>query len=293
MHTYAIETTFDIKYTTEKPVPISEVIKSLKSLEKLLLRTGPFVEKAFPGVHVVDMNVYISEIHSGSLSNKFIVKYVLGGEENAAKLEELIHKIMEDSKPVKTVVAMGVGAAMLYGIQQIIPKGEPSKAIEAHNSVIIQAGNDVNLDKQSIQEILESIKDKKSLAKEAVDAFHPAKGDDSAIEFGGLEAVSMPKAVVQSVPDEYEPPAPDEKEEKYKNVVLMISASDRDNTDKGWAGVAPGVVDNRVKMELSDKVNPKELHGRVKVNADITVHSKYVKTKKQYQPVMIEINAIH
>ncbi|MFY9179643.1 MAG: hypothetical protein WAO12_07685 [Venatoribacter sp.] len=85
---------------------------------------------------------------------------------------------------------------------------------------------------------------------------------------------------------------PEEKSERYKNIKILISASDRDNTDKGWAGVAYGVAEQRVKIILAEGIDPKKLHGRTQVQADITIVSRYQKGKKQYIPTLIELEAI-
>lgn len=291
IETQVIETNFHLKYDTENYASIDDVIKSLKSVEALLLRSGRFVEKAYPGVRVTNTKVFIQELQSGSLFNNFVVQFMVGGEANAKELEACLKKIAQESQPVRTVVAVGVGAAMMYGASQVLPKGDPVKAIEAHNSVIIQAGQDVNLSSEAIAEVLDSFKDKKQLAKEAIDAIYPAKAESAPIEMGGLELLTIPSSVVKSVPENYEPPLPEEKDEKYKDITLLISASDRDNADKGWAGVAAGVFDNRIKIQL-DGIDPKRLHGRTKVKADVTITSRYQKGKKQYVPMLIVVTAV-
>lgn len=290
-NTFTVQTEYKIHYTTEAPVSIEDIIDSLRSLEKILKRTGPFVEKAFDGVKVYDTQVYISEIVSGSLKDHFIVKYLCGGEENAQKLEELFEKMTKDSGGLKTVVSVGVGAVMMYGLMQVLPSGEPRKHTEAYNSVVLEAGGDINLNGESIKEILEAQRDKKSIARDAVDAMRPAKGDNSAIKIEGFNSLTIPSNVVAEAPDEYTPPIPEEKEEKYKNVKVLISASDRDNTDKGWAGVVIGVAETRTKMILAGNLDPKELHGRTQITANVIVTSRYKKAKKEYQPQLIEITA--
>ncbi|MHA7915515.1 hypothetical protein [Alloalcanivorax xenomutans] len=290
-NTFTVQTEYKIHYTTEAPVSIDHVIDSLRSLERIIKRTGPFVEKAFEGVKVYDTQVYISEIKSGSLKDHFIVKYLCGGEENAEKAEELFNKMMEDSGGLKTVVSVGVGAVMMYGLMQLIPSGEPRKHTEAYNSVVIEAGADVNLSGESIREILEAQRDKKAIAKDAVDAVRPAKGDNSSIRIEGFNKLTIPSNVVLEAPDEYEPPIPVEKEEKYQDVKVLISASDRDNNEKGWAGIVVGVAETRTKIVLADNLDPRDLHGRTQIQANVVVTSRYRKSKKGYSPQLIEITA--
>lgn len=292
-NTFTIETHYKIHYTTESPVSIEHVIDSLRSLERIIKRTGPFVEKAFEGIEVIDTQVYVSEIQSGSLINDFVVKYVCGGKDNAEKAKELFRTMMNDSGALKTVVTLGVGALMAYGVMQVLPSGQMSKHTEAYNSVVLEAGGDINLSGQKIKEILEGVRDKRSLAKDAVDAMRPAKGDNSSILVEGNSKLTIPSEMVTEAPDEYEPPQPVEKEEKFNDVKVLISASDRDNNDKGWAGIVVGVAETRTKIILSDNLDPRELHGQTKLQANVVVTSRYNKTRKEYQPKLIEITAYH
>jgi len=292
-NTFTVETRYRIKYTTEQPVPIDDVVASLRALEKLLKRTAPFVEKAYPGIQVIDTQVYISELHAGSLIKEYIVKHVFGGQDNYDQAKACFDNILGDSTKMKAVVGIGVGVLIGVGVSQIMPKGEPSKNTEAYNSFVIQAGNDVNLSGESIQEIVDGIRDKKTLSKEAVDAVHPAKGDNSRIEIESTPTLSLPKEVVAELPEEYEPPQPTEKTEKYENVVVKIYASDRDNNDKGWAGIVVGVAEKRVKLILAETVDPRDLHGKTKISANVSVTSRFSKTKKEYEAKVVEIKSLH
>src|SRR5699024_5055676 len=77
-----IESTFRIKYTTDNQIPIPDIVRSLRSIERTLMRTDRFVEKAYPGIKISSVEVYISNMHEGSFVKDFIIKYVVGGEEN-------------------------------------------------------------------------------------------------------------------------------------------------------------------------------------------------------------------
>lgn len=289
MKEYQVETSFSIKYTTKEPVPIKDVIRSLKSIEKMLMRTGPFIEKTHPGFKVIETKVFIDEIHAGSLSNSFIVRLILGGKENAEKADALIDDIIKDGAPMKTIIAVGATAVLIYGIMQATPKSE-SKAIESYNSVIFQAAGDINLSKADMQEVLGAIRDKQQLVKESIDVVYPSKNENAAIEISGIKQLTIPTEVIRSTPSEYEPPVPDEKTDRYKNRPVMIYASDRDNLDKGWAGIVPDIQDTRIKLVLAEDLDPKKLHGKISVYADVAVISKYQPSNKSYRvtAVMIE-----
>lgn len=290
---YTLETDYTINYTTKYPVPIDEIINSLKHLERILYKTPDFLEKAYAGIQIVDVQIYVSSLQSGSLKEKFLVKFVFKGKENYEKAQEVIEKIMEDSTAVRTIVAIGVGALITYGVMQATSDAPPSKHVEAYNNTIINIGGEVDLKAEDVVAVLKSVKDKKQLAKSAIEIVKPAKNDPgSKIEMSDKVELTIDSDYVRSVPSEYEPPVPDEKEEKYTNVKVLIFASDRDSNEKNWAGSVPDLVDKRVKFILGEDVDPRKLHGRTSVRADIAITSKFNRAKKAYEPKTVELKSV-
>ncbi|AQT58706.1 hypothetical protein [Cellvibrio sp. PSBB023] len=288
---YTIETSYQIKYTTKQPVPIEEIIDSLVSLEKLLKRTPKFLEKHYKGIKILETQVTVSSIESGSLIEDFCIKYIFKGKDNYDNAKAVIDKMIEDNQVVKTIVAMGVGGMIAYGL--VAATGESKPAIEAYNNTIINIGAEVDFKADDIALVLDSLP-KKAIAREAVQAVRPAKGEkDATIEMGGNRHMTMPKQFIEQAPMHYEAPMPSEKSTTYDNIEVFIFASDRDNSDKGWAGVVPQLFEHRVKFSLSDSLDPKKLHGRTKARANVIVHEKFVKEKKKYEVKMVEITAVN
>lgn len=290
---YTVETSYKIKYTNKQPVPIPDIIESLASLEKILRRTPKFVEKYYKGIKIVETQIYISSIESGSLIEEFFIRFIFKGQDNYDEAKELAAKIIGDNQVLKTIVAVGVGGVITYGLMAA-NGSEPTKpAIEAYNNTIINIGAEVNFKAEDIQAVLNSLP-QKTVARDAIQAVRPAKNENGAtIEMGEDSKFTMPKKYIEQAPYNYEAPMPDEKETKYKNVEVFIYASDRDNTEKGWAGIVPQLFDHRVKFALSDDLDPKKLHGRTKARANVTVHEKFVKDKKKYEVQMVEITAVN
>ncbi len=292
--TFAIRVPYGIKYTTTYPVPIDEIVDSLQALERILKRTPAFLEKAYDGIKVLETNVYVEKIESGSLLQKLIVEYVLNGKENHEEVKRLAAKIAKESPVVRNVVLVAATALVTYGAMSAIQGGEPSTHVEAHNSVILNAGGDINLSTQDIQELLDKVSDKKTLAKEAVAVTRPAKGDDQAtIQFEGMPNLTIPAEAISEIPGDYQPPVPLERKVNYESVILLVDASDRHKRSGGWGGSAPGITSSRKPFSLNDAVDPEEVHGRTRIKADIVVHERFVKTKKEYQIHSIEIMKVY
>lgn len=291
---FTLETTYSFNYKTSKPVPIPEIIISLENLEKLLQRTPALIEKAFIELQVVSMSVHVSSLQSGSLKEDFLVKYVFRGRENYEKAKEVYDKMLEDNTMIRSVVALGMGALIGYGVFAALNPGQAGAQIEAYNNTIINVGADVGVEADDISAFLKANKDKKTLARQAVAVVKPAKADpDATIEIDDMPELTVNREFIQSAPDEYEPPVPTEKTETYKDVGIVIYASDRDKADKAWAGIVPGVVDHRVRFVLAQDVDPRKLHGRTQVRGDVIVTYRFVRSKKEYEPKLVEIDSVN
>ena len=287
---FFVETTYRIHYQTGTPVPIDDVIESLRSIERLIKRTPKFVEAAYKGVQVVGVDVYVDSLQTGSLIEEFMVRFVFKGKENYDNAKEVVAKLVEDNDVIRTVVAVGVGGLITAGAMSALGSKAPSTHVEAYNNTIITIGGVADMGAGDIKKILEGITDKKTLAKEAIGAIVPAKTDpDATIEFAGFNALTMGTELLRELPDEYVPPVQDEDSQDYADVDLVVYASDRDKTTSAWAGLVPGIVDKRVPFSLGEDVDPTKLHGRTRVRADITVISKFNKKKKSFEPKKVEI----
>lgn len=292
--TFVVRVPYGIKYTTSYPVPVDEIVDSLQALERILKRTPAFLEKAYDGIKVLETNVYVEKIESGSLIQTFIVEYIFNGKENYEQAKDLAAKITKDNTPVRTLVAVGVGAAVMYGAMGAIPSGQPTTHVEAHNSVILNAGGDINLTPADMLSVLEKISDKKTLAREAVAVIRPAKGDDNAtIVMDGVPDLTIPAEAVSEIPGDYQPPVPAEREVHYDTTLILIVASDQDKHSTGWAGIIPALTESRRPIILAESIDPASVHGRTRVKADIIVHERFSKAKKEYQIHSIEIIKVY
>jgi hypothetical protein len=290
--TFELSTSYSIHYTNKNHVPIADVIESLKSLEKLIRRTPIFVETAYPGLEIIDVEVYVQTLEAGSLTEEFIIKYVFKGQQNFDKAKEVFQTMLEDNSSVKTVVAMAVGGLIVYGALSALGSSAPSTHLEAYNNTVINVGAETKLTGKDFEVILGAIKDKKQLAEQAIGAVKPAKSDPEAeIKIDGIPDLTMTKEAVAEVPNEYSPPLPLEKTESYEGVSVLIYASDRDKSESTWAGTVPQIVDRRIKFILGPEVSPAELHGHTRINANIVVTSQYDKVKRAYTAKSVTINS--
>lgn len=293
MAVYVLETSYTINYTTKKPIPIPEIVDALQALERIIKRTPAFIEKYYEGIIITETQVYVETIQAGSLREELLIKYLFRTKDNFEQAKELAGKILEDNEVIKYLVAMGVGATLVYGGSLISstesPKVPPS--ITAYNNNIINIGGDIEMKAQDIEAVLKGITDKKSLAKDAVKVIKPAKNDpNSSIEIGDISALTINKKLVAVFPEAYEPPLPTERSTRYERQKIVIDASDRHKHGTGWGGVVPALFDHRVKFVIDEMVDPAVLHGRTTAVANISVIERYKASNKKYEvkEVLIE-----
>ncbi|QFT23554.1 hypothetical protein FIV02_18430 [Pseudomonas sp. THAF187a] len=293
MAVYVLETSYTINYTTKKPIPIPEIVDALQALERIIKRTPAFIEKYYEGIIITETQVYVETIQAGSLREELLIKYLFRTKDNYDQAKELAGKILEDNEVIKYLVAMGVGATLVYGGSLLSNTESPTAppAITAYNNQIINIGGDIEMKAQDIEAVLKGITDKKSLARDAVKVVKPAKNDpESSIEIGDLSALTIDRKLVAVFPESYEPPLPTERSTRYERQKIVIDASDRHKHGTGWGGVVPSLFQSRVKFVLDEMVDPALLHGRTNAIADISVIERYVPSKKAYEvkEVLIE-----
>lgn len=293
MSSYVLETTYTINYTTKTPVPIPEIVDALEALERIIKRTPAFIEKYYEGIIITETQVFVEQIQAGSLKEKLLVKYFFRTKDNYDQAKELAEKILEDNEVIKYLVALGVGASLMYGATLLNPANSSSAptSITAYNNQIINIGGDMQMSSGDIKAVLKGITDKKSLARDSVKVIKPAKADkNSSIEIEGLQAFTIDNKLVAQFPDNYEPPMPVEKSSYYENVKVVIDASDRHRRATGWGGSVPALFEKRVKFVLDEMIDPSEIHGKTSINANIHVTERFNAAKKEYEikEVLIE-----
>lgn len=290
-------TSYRVRFTVENPVPVDIVIDSLKAHERLLKRSGKFLESVYDGLHITATTVYVEEISEGSWVADFLVKYVVG-EENEEQFRELFDNILRDNQKMRTAVAVGVGALLYAGAQALyssyVPDTPSQPAIEAHNSIVIQAAGDINIPEEKVQEFIEQNKNNKQVARDTIDALKPASvTPGSMMEVQGVPVnLTMSGEAIEALPADMSFIPPNEQYKTYDSMDIYISASDEDSGKKGWGGLVPDLFNNRVKFVLDEDVDPKSLHGKRKVKARITVYEVYNANTNKYETKSVTINEV-
>lgn len=282
-----LNTSFRMKFTIDEPVPVDVAIKSIRNFEKLLLRTTPLVEAALDNQTITSTEIFVQEIVEGSFIIDFLIKHVLG-EKNAEKAQEVFHDVIKDNTKVRTAVGVGVGIAIgVASAAYFSAEKQPTPpAIEAHQSVILQAAGDIHISSEDLEKYKSSIEsDEKKLTEEVVGAMSPAKlTNGSTLEIEGVPTqLNVNSESIDAIPVKYVAPEQENKIEEYQNTDIYVFASDQDKRTSGWAGIVPELFEHRVKFKLSEEIDPFELHGHRKLKADIAVVKQFNRSTKKFE----------
>jgi hypothetical protein len=293
-----IEVPYKIKFTNKNPVPVEQLVTSLLAYEKLLKRVGPFIEEACEGIIVIEINVLVSKIESGSLYEDLLVKVLFKTEENYEQAKEVIVKMFENNKVLTGAVCLGVAAYIGFGVRNAIigqgNAGKPMTHIDAHHGAIVQTGGTMNISAQAIDKILNRTTDKKKASQEAIAALAPAQlEDDASVVFNESDDLKITPEFIKETPEVYEPPELEQQNETILKTKVEIWASDKDSQSRSWAGIVPGKIDKRIKFVLDEAVDPNKVHGKRDIIADIIIVSSYVAAKKEFVPKKVEILRVY
>lgn len=294
---YSVEVPYKVKYTNKNPVPVAELVKSLQAYEKLLTRVAPFITEACDGAEIVDIQVYVTKVESGSILEDFLVKVVFRDKENYEKVLEVGADMLEANPVLTGAICLGVAAYIGFGIYNArVRNGDKEKTtkLHAHNGAIIQTGGTMNISEEAVKQILNQTKDKATLTKEVIDAISPAQlEDDASIEFADLPNVNIDTTLVKETPATYNPLKKNQDNETLVGVDVEVWASDKESNTRAWAGIVPGKVEKRINFILHDNLSPAQHHGKLRLKADIILTSELKPTKKEWEYTKVEIIKVY
>lgn len=262
---------FSVRYLTQDRVPIRDIIESLQGVETIMGEMAHILPMVLDGISVRKVDVKVREISQASpLRELFLVTLVVAYQQQlqdgiVAGVETATGaSIPPNMEALVTVLALilvfyGVGA-----IKDLVTGGGddgPSKRMldGLLNDLAIATGKPA----QDIRAKLDARYGDKTMWKKIANAasrfFTPSKKQDSApIEVNDR---TIDQEVVRDVPASYifENEADAKSFRNFEGVALELHAQDRDNAGRGWAAVAKGVSEQRLRLRLMDNISPLSL----------------------------------
>lgn len=286
MAEFVFNATHDVYYSTKTPVPISEVIESLAGLERLI-RMTPRALQGLTGIEIDRVEVFVEHLESGSLLETVLIRFFF---KDQAGLEAFIDKVRDkvgDGAARNILIGAVIATLLYYGADLLATaKGGATTHITANNNVIINAAaGEVKLTPEMFQAIVQgSVAEKKDLAKSTVQIMKPARADpEAAITFDNNAILVVPADVVREVPSTVDL-QPDARVEEMKSAELLIRATNRDSLKTGWTARLPLRFDQKLRLKLSDGIDPEVIAGLATVQGDIQIHYRLDSNRNQYVP---------
>lgn len=276
-------TQFSVRYLTDDPVPIRDIISSLQGVETTLNEMARLLPFFVDGLTVEKIEIKVRQVAQESpLREAFaIALFVAFQKQLEAEVPGLITDatgliIPDRFDTVVTVVALIVvfyGAAALKDL--VFGSGSAGPAKAQLDGLIAELSLQIGKSEGSIREVLAKRYAEKTMWRRLANAssrfFAPSKQQDSAaIEVNGRE---IPQDTVRDVPAEFlvEDAAEERPSRNFENALIELHAQDRDHAGRGWAAVVEGISATRLKMKLMDGVIATELWGHNKVRGDVSV----------------------
>lgn len=296
-HQYVVNLSYKIKYHTEVPVPIDDVIKALTSLNTLLGSASAVISK-ISHVEIQGHQIFVQKIESGSLLEDIGVTLIFGSKE---KMDDFL-KWLHGTNMREMLIGAVLGGALIAGYGVLTKNNSDpsansgSQINNSPNSMIINfpAGTIDEKTRNTInEEIAKRISNKNELAKQTLNFFDPVRSDAKAtISLGeGKALATIPTKSIQSVPSKYVAKK-NNRFEELNGVVIELRATDLDSKKSGWAGSIEGVT-KRVKLEIDPTIEPSEVYGKTKISADVTLERAFNSQENQMVPKRIIVRAIY
>lgn len=276
-------TPLSVRYLTDEPVPIRDIIASLQGVETTLNEVAKLLPTFVDGLKVEKIEIKVREVAQESpLRELFAVALFMAFQK---QLEEEIPHIITDATgliisdrfdtviTVLTLIVVFYGAGALKDL--VFGSGAEGAAQAQLDGLIAELSPMIGKSEKHIREVLADRYAEKTLWRRLANAtsrfFAPSKHQDSVpVEVNGRE---IPHHVVRDVPAEFlvEDASEEHASRNFDGVVIELHAQDRDHSGRGWAAVIEGVSHQRLRMKLMTEVSATDLWNQDRVRGDVTV----------------------
>lgn len=289
----------EVYFNTEKEVKISDLIESLKALDRIAGQSGPAFSQLL-GVGISGVDVFVQSLEAGSLKERVLVRFFFENEEELDKFLAKWRGKMKELGPMKgSGIACGVVLAgmVTYGLFLVATRPGPSQQtnIDFSNSDIVIVGADsFEASPETFRMAIESAgTDKKALAKESLRFIKPALNAGGDVIFDGQQGTIISEKIIQSTPRNAVS-EPDKLEEPYNDIDLQIRATDVDSRTAGWAGVIQGLADRRLPLVIAEDVDVTRMARNSTIRADVTLLKKFDArmSGEKYRPYKIIVERL-
>jgi len=291
-----------IVYETNIPTPIADVIAALKAADAISSEAISLLPSLIDGLQIEECSLNVHSLTEGSLKEALFLALLITyqgdlAEEVPPLLEDLFKLTVSDKYDTivtvvfLTVLFYGTGIAIDMAKKAFTDSLPRQKLNELIDLLALETGKSASDIRKIVEAKFQKPAAVKRLVRESKRFFLPSQKDSNAPIM--LDRDLIPEATVGEVPY----PGDSDKDQDFDRytphemVSLEIHAQDKDKSAVGWAAIADGISDRRLKVRIVDPVQPSDLWQKEEITADIVVVSKL--TSDGYTPCEIQITAVH
>lgn len=291
-------------YPDNHDIPLSDIAATLIAHERLLPIVADALEKIVPGLSVDDRKIFLERIERSSLKEAFFVALFVAFQDD---LEQEVPALIEAMTGVHisdrydTTITVLFLVALYYGASAIFRRGKkgdaspvPASIAADQQTYLEEAAAQLSTTPEKVAAAFDKAIGKQRLAvvqRAAVDLFRPAKrGTNGRIVPLGMDPIraetvaDFPTAIALAELDDDVVPV------HLPRARLHIRATDRDKTDKGWAGRIENddLKTKRLPIRLAPGLDPDKLAELHEPEVEAFLESRF-KEDGTTKPVRIHV----
>lgn len=288
-----------ITYETQGVTPVADIIAALQATDALTKDAVSLMPSLFDGLRIEQCYLNVRSLTQESpLKEIFFISVFLTYQED---LEREVPTLLKDmfnitvSDKHDTLVTVAVLAIAFYGaslaIDAVKKSFTDSLPRQKFEDLIQVMASETGRPASDIRAIIESKFSKpasaKRLASAAKQLFLPSQRDQNAPVVFDRDRIATETIREIPYPGDSDQKVDFDRYIPTDGVVLELHAQDRDRAATGWAAVAQGISEKRLKVRLMEPLQPSDLWGLDEVVANVVVVSKL--TSEGYAPAEVQI----
>lgn len=291
-----------ITYETKGATPVSDIIEALRATDDLARDTAALLPSFISGLQVnkSSLNVRILSQESPLREAFFLALLITYQDDLRSEVPPMIEDLFRVTVSDKydtiatlvflTVVFYGTGLA-IDAVKKMVTSSLPRERFEELSELLArQTGQSADEVLKIIQAHFEKPSAAKRLLMQAKRVFLPSQRDQNSPMLVDRDRIGSD--TIREIPyvGEAEKKADFDRYTPHYGVILDLHAMDRDKSATGWAAVAEGISDRRLKVRVMDPIQPSDLWGNSRIRADIVVVSKL--TSDGYVPSEVQVTGL-
>lgn len=260
----------------EGEVTAAMLADSLIGLDGMVRHTADFLER-YLDVRIRGSETLVTSVQFGSLEETLLFRFFFGkGRVGAKKFEEFRAAVGIKNMEAKHLVGLALSAVALFGVGYWMRgRANAPTTIHIENS-FNNISEGLQLSHEELLALLKAtIKDPEELKRNTVRMVNPdGKRHGGEIVINGEEQTTLPKEVLEVVPEKYEKEVADEPVKIFPKSDVSIRAMDLDKPERGWWAIAPEITDRRLPILLEPGIDPLSIPYGKLIKADLLLTYK-------------------